>query len=194
MNNISFQGRTDFLISPTAYQKVEKTTRNAYTNLYKNSDCKLFKSKVCALKTEPEYLTVIMKNEDDGFFKFVPLNEDAEEVLSEISSRMDKLKRTARKENLTAWIVGGTKLDSPLGSKVVTTLKQIADLICDRPDIDTSILVGSNTGEEIFVVRSGVNQLKLALDRKMNPGKIEQELENAFDIVELNNTNLSYMA
>ncbi len=195
MNNISFQGRTELCLSPTAYKKVERTVRSTSRFLDQNSDCKISNSKVCALTTIPDYLTVIMKNENDGFLRFVPLLENPEEVLLDISKRINKLKKTAKRDNLTAWILGGTRIEGKQGNKIVHTLNQVADLICDRPDIETSILIGSNTGEETYIIRSGVNQLKLALERKMNPhNKVLQELENNFDIVELNNTELSYMA
>ncbi len=195
MNNISFQGRTELCLSPTAFRKVERTVRNTSKIINQDSNCRLFNSTTCALTTVPDYLTVIMKNEKDGFLKFVPLQDDIENILLDISKCVSQLKKSAKKDNLTAWILGGTRIEGQQGNKIVNTLNQVADIICDRPDIETSILVGSNTGEETYVIRSGVNQLKLALEKKMNPNnKVLQELENSFDVVELNNTELSYMA
>jgi hypothetical protein len=193
MDKISFQGLTSLTISPTAYEKVENTTRMAYTNLRLGSNCKLHKSKVCALETDPQNLTVIVKNEDNGFYKYVPLIEDIHEFLYDISKGIEDLKKTARKEPLTAWIVGGTRLESPQGQKVIDTLNKVADVVCDKPDIDASILVGSHTGEEVFVIRPGVTQLKMALDKKINPqNDLQSELEGIFDIVDINKTHLSY--
>ena len=56
-------------------------------------------------------------------------------------------------------------------------------------------IINSKTGEEKFVLRAGTNQLKMALDKKINPkADVESELKDVFDVVELNNTNLYYSA
>ena len=182
MTDISFQGVTNFCISPTAYQKVEESARKAYTNVHKECDCMLSHHRMCSLTTNPEHLTVIVKNGNNGFFKYVPFKENIENVLDEISRRVEELRKTAGEEPLTAWIVGGTSIYKP-NNKIVDTLNKIAERICDRPDIDTSILVGSSTGEEKFIIRPGVKQLKLALDKRINPNNnLESELENIFDV------------
>ena len=193
MDKISFQGLTNFSVSPTAYKKVEKTTRKAYTNLQRGSNCRLWKNKICALKTDPKYLTVIVKNETDGFYRYVPLKGNIENLMIDIAKEIDTLKKNAQQNPLTAWVVGGTKLESPQGLKVVETLNKVADVVCDKPGIDSSILVGSHTGEEVFVLRPGVTQLKMSLDKNINPnGDVQTELEKMFDIVDLSNTKLSY--
>lgn len=195
MNNISFGGKTDFIVSPNAYKKVANSTRIACTNLHIGHDCKLNKHKLCTIKTDPENITVIMKSKHDGFFKYVPIGETAQKVINDISAKMEKLQNSDKGESLTAWILGGTKIEGKHGSKVIQTLNKIADLICDKPNIDTSILVGSKTGEEMFVVRANVNKFRVALDKKINPkNSIDTELEKIFDIVELNNAKLSYIA
>ena len=193
INKISFQGKTEFCISPTAYRKVEKLTRKAHTDLYNDCNTKIHNTHTYSLHTDPEFLTVAVKNEDGGILKYVPLGKDIEELLDVISFKVEELKKTANKNPLTAWIIGGTKIEGKRGNLVVDTLNKIAERICDRSDIDTSILVGSKTGEDIFIIRSGKNQLKLALDKKVNTkNNLQSELENIYDIVELNNTTLSH--
>ena len=77
MNNISFQGATNFTISPTAYDKVAETTRKAYTNLKKTNNCQLQGHKICALDTDPEYLTVIVRNDSNkGIFRYIPIKQN----------------------------------------------------------------------------------------------------------------------
>lgn len=195
MNNISFQGKTDFIVSPNAYNRVAAKTRQTYKNFLKIHNSKLYNNQVCTIKTDPENITVIMRNEKDSFFKYVPINEEGQQnILEELAVSAEKLENSAKKDKVTAWIVGGTKIDGKHGNKVVETLNRIAELICDKANIDTSILVGSKTGEEMFVLRPQVKQLRFALDKKINPkNSLNTELENIFDVVELNNTSLTYM-
>ena len=195
MDKISFQGLTNLSISPTGFRKVEDSTRKAYTNLRRSTNYRLFKNQTYTVQTDPAYLTVLVKNEDDGFYKYVPLNGKIDRYMEEITHRIDELRMAARKQPLTAWIIGGTRFESPQGEKVVKTLNKIADTVCEKADIDASILVGSNTGEELFVIRPGVQQLKMVLDKDIKPNcKLQDEIENMFDVVDLNKTTLSYEA
>ena len=195
MDKISFQGLTNFSVSPTAFRKVEDITRFKYTNLQKGSNCRLCRGKVCSIETDPQNLTLIVRNDKDGFYKYIPFIGNNERIMADILKGIEELKRTAANEPLTAWIVGGTKLDGRQGQRVTATLEKVADVVCDRPDIDTSILVGSHTGEEVFTLNSYTNHLKMSLDKKINPNNdVQTELEKIFDIVDLNKTNLSYEA
>ena len=195
MNNISFQGATNFTISPTAYRKVEETTRKAYTNLTKTSKCQLDGHKVCALDTDPEYLTVIVRHENNkGLFRYIPIKSNVQMFIEDLAAQVEALKDSAKGKTLTAWIVGGTRFYNKEKNILATkVLDEIADVICGKPNIDTSILVGSKTGEEKFIMRAGKSDFKLALDKKVNPDNdLESELGKIFDIVELNNTELIY--
>ncbi len=193
MNNISFQGRTEFIINPGISRIIDKASQSSIAKLDKYSNSRIFLRRAAAIKTDPEHLTVIMKNEKNGFVKYVPLKDDIEEILYDIHTKIETLKKSAQKDNLTAWILGGTKVREEKGNRIIKVLNEIADILCDKKDIDTSILVGSNTGEETYLIRSGVKQLKLSLDKKLKPkANLEENLEDIFDIVELNKTNLSY--
>jgi len=193
MNSINFTGKTNFCISPTAYGKVEETTRKAYTNLKNGSNCKLSNHKICALETNPNFLTVIVRNNNDGFFKYIPLIGNIQRNLGDLSKNIIRLKSSTSKEPLTAWILGGTRFDSKIGNNVSATLNKIADMICEKPDIDTSILVGSYTGKEKFILRTNTKEFKIALDKSINPqNDLSLELEKIFDVVDLQNTKLYY--
>ena len=195
MNDISFQGPTNFSISPTAYNKVQDTTRKAYTNLKKQHNRSLSGHVTCTLDTDPDFLTVIVNNDNrKGLFRYIPLKPDIQDHIDDLSNQVKNLQKTSKGNTLTAWILGGMKLEGEKGDMVSRVLKQIADLICDKPNIDTSILVGSSSGEEKYILKTGFPDLRLALDKKINPkNSLESELNEIFDIVELNNTEVSYV-
>ena len=197
MANISFCGQTYLSLNPVAYEKVSSLKSGSYTNVHKNNGGELINHRANIINSNSENLIVIVRNRKNGFYRFVPINDEKAKrrVLMEIEDKTDKLCRTKDREPLTAWILGGPTLRSNSGSKVSSALNDIADVICDRPDIDTSILVGSKNGDEKFLIRAGVNDMRLALDRKpTSSDSIDAELEDIFDVVELNNTKFSYLA
>ena len=196
MDGISFQGKTLFAINPKAYETlVINPAKKACLKLGKENNCRFSRYKTSVFDTTAEDLLVIVKNKDDGFFKYVPIRGSNQSNLEYISEQLELLTNGDIKEPLTAWILGGTKLESPLGSHVITTLNKIADRLCDRPDIDTSILVGSKLGSEKFVFRPSAGQLRIDMEKNIAPNaSIIDELYKAFDIVELNNTQFSTLA
>lgn len=195
MNNISFQGRSTLVLNPKAYDKARELTSGAYRHLRMDNNCRLINGKIYTSKADAQNLAVIVRNEKDGILKFVPTKGEIQQVLDEISKKVDTLK-AASKGKLTAWIIGGEAIKSPNGGKTVDTVNKIADIICDRPDIDTSILAGSLKGEEKIVLHTRTNLLEIILDKFVN-GKTpkskldEKDLSKYFDIVELNNTDVS---
>lgn len=195
MNNISFQGRSTLVLNPKAYDKARELTSGAYRHLRMDNNCRLINGKIYTSKADAQNLAVIVRNEKDGILKFVPTKGEIQQVLDEISKKVDTLK-AASKGKLTAWIIGGEAIKSPNGRKTVDAVNKIADIICDRPDIDTSILAGSLKGEEKIVLHTRTNLLEIILDKFVN-GKTpkskldEKDLSKYFDIVELNNTDVS---
>lgn len=194
MNNISFQGRTCLMLNPSAYDKARNTTANTYRHLYNNNKCKLTNGKVYTSVADALNLAVIIRNDKDGIMKHVPINGRVEQVIEEIAEKIEELK-TMSKGKLTAWIIGGEKIESPNGNKTIEAVKKLADLICDRPDIDTSILAGSKSGEDKIVLHTAKDRLDITLDKILNfnpknQKNVEEDLEKYFDIVELNNTEL----
>lgn len=195
MNNISFQGRSTLVLNPKAYDKARELTSGAYRHLRMDNNCRLINGKIFTSKADAQNLAVIVRNEKDGILKFVPTKGEIQQVLDDISKKVDTLK-AASKGKLTAWIIGGEAIKSPNGGKTVDAVNKIADIICDRPDIDTSILAGSLKGEEKIVLHTRTNLLEIILDKFVN-GKTpkskldEKDLSKYFDIVELNNTDVS---
>ena len=113
---------------------------------------------------------------------------DAFQIIDEIALKVEELKKLA-KGKLTAWIIGGENIKSANGENTINTVNKIAGIICDRPDIDASILAGSKSGEEKIVLHTLSGQLEIILDKSLNK---QHNLEDYFDIVELNNTDLSF--
>lgn len=195
MNNISFQGRSTLVLNPKAYDKARELTSGAYRHLRMGNNCRLINGKIFTSKADAQNLAVIVRNEKDGILKFVPTKGEIQQVLDDISKKVDTLK-AASKGKLTAWIIGGEAIKSPNGGKTVDAVNKIADIICDRPDIDTSILAGSLKGEEKIVLHTRTNLLEIILDKFVNgempKSKLdEKDLSKYFDIVELNNTDVS---
>ena len=146
-------------------------------------------------EADAQNLAVIVRNERDGIIKHIPLNGRIEQTIDEIARKVEELKAAA-KGKLTAWIIGGESVKSPNGEKTVEAVNKVADIICDKPDIDTSILAGSLKGDDKIVIHTKNNFLEIILDKvlKLNSKNQKPEaadLEKYFDIVELNNTDLS---
>ena len=194
MNNISFQGHTYLSLNPDTYDKALLITSNTYRHLTNANKCKLTNGKIYTSMTKAQDLAVIVRNEKDGIIKHVPINGKIQKIIDEIAQKIEELKSMSNGK-LTAWIIGGENIKSPYGERTIKTVNKIADLICDRPDMDTSILAGSKSGEERFVLHPKKDQLEIILDKTLNvnPKKqqsLEENLEKYYDIVELNNTDL----
>ena len=195
MNNISFQGRSSLIFNPKAYDKAIVITTGAYRHLGVNNKRKLTNGKVLTAEADAQNLAVIVRNERDGITKHIPLNGRIEQTIDEIARKVEELKAAA-KGKLTAWIIGGESVKSPNGEKTVEAVNKVADIICDKPDIDTSILAGSLKGDDKIVIHTKNNFLEIILDKDLKLNSKNQkpeaaDLEKYFDIVELNNTDLS---
>ncbi len=188
MNNISFQGHSSLIFNPQAYDTAITTTSKAYRHLSSQNNCKLTNGKVFTSKADAQNLAVIVRNEKDGIIKIVPINGKIQQIIDEIALKVEELKKLA-KGKLTAWIIGGENIKSANGENTINTVNKIAGIICDRPDIDASILAGSKSGEEKIVLHTLSGQLEIILDKSLNK---QHNLEDYFDIVELNNTDLSF--
>ncbi len=193
MNNISFQGRTNLIFDTRAYDHAKEVTSGTYRHLKANNKCNLTNGKIYTSKADAKHLAVIVRSEKDGMIKLVPVNGKIQIFIDEIAKKVDELKKLS-KNKLTAWIIGGENIDSPNGEKTIEAVNKVADVICDRPDIDTSILAGSRTGEDKIVLHTKNNNLEIILDKDINPQNQKafvDDIEEYFDIVELNNTDLS---
>ena len=65
MNNINFQGRSNLILNPDAYDKARVATSNAYRHLSSKNNCKLTNGKVFTSKADAQNLAVIVRNEKD---------------------------------------------------------------------------------------------------------------------------------
>ena len=184
MNNVSFQGRTNVILSPDAFDKVSHVTNATYRHLTSGNKCSLTNGKIFTTSVEADNLLVLVRNENTGFLKHVPINEKIQRFIDDIALRVEDLKSTAN-EKLTAWIIGGNDYTMDNG-KTISAVNKFAEVLCDKPDIDTSILAGMEKAREDIVIhtRKGITELTFAK-------KPDADLENHFNIVELN--NIEYM-
>lgn len=192
-NNISFQGHSTLILSPKLYEKASDVSRGAYRKLTTTNKCNLTNGKVFDSYADAGTLAVIVRNEKNGIIKHVPTNGNCDNLIGNILDSVDRLKKAA-KGKLTAWIIGGDRIENAGGDDTIKTLNKVADAICDRPDIDTSVLVGSKSGEDRFFLHTLNGEFEVGLNKntkavKQSKLSDEEKLENYFDIVELNNVD-----
>lgn len=180
MNNISFQGKTVFLNNIPPAQKT--------FNLIKSSSNKLTGGKVYSLEADAQNIAVIVRNETNGIIKFLPINGDCSKVIDEIATKVEQLIENA-KEKLTAWIVGGSS-NSKFFGQTIEKVNKVANIVCDKPNIDASILAGSVEGSDRITFHTLSDKIELAMDKTFDTKRpIIEQLEQHFKIVELNNVN-----
>ena len=195
MNNVSFQGHSTLILSPKKYDVANEIAIRAGQHLSEKNKCKLSNGKIYTSEADAGKLAVLVRNEKNGVLKHISINgTNIDEFLCDITKSIDKLKQKARGK-LTAWIIGGDAIDSANGNKTIETLNKVADVICDRPDMDTSILVGSKSGDDRMFLHTFNGELEVGLDKNPKPlhnmkAPIEEKMEKYFDIVELNNTDV----
>lgn len=180
MNNISFQGKTNVIFNNSLYDKVvTRQTGGVFTdlNLSISKNYKIHNARRTAYNpnetTEP---AVLLLNEKGGVFF-----HNAEYKIPEIFKHIEKLKTTA-KNKLTAWIIGGK-----CGEETTRKVNTIAEVLCDRPDIDTSIIAGQKSTAPNLTIYPTTEKLDITIDLPKKEGCID-DLENYFEIFELNNT------
>ncbi len=195
MNNVSFQGRTTLILAPERCEEIFKRTRLAGRNLSAKNRSHLANGTTYTATANATDIIVAVGGKDTGVLRHIPVVKDAEDAISELIEAVDVL-RNKVKCKLTAWIIGGDKCDGVHGHKTIQRLNELAEELCDQPDIDTSILVGSKAGEDRFFLHPLAGKLEIGLQKNpkaiKNPNlSAEEKLENFFDIVELNNTTLA---
>lgn len=184
MINISFQGRTNLYLKIPNYNEISSNTKNVYRHLTNRNKAVLSNGKTYTSSIPADTMAIIVRNEKEGFLKLIPINSKIENMLDEIALKTDDLFKKS-KEKLTAWIIGGTPINSKTGEQTTKNLDKLAEVLCDRPDMDTSILVGSKNREEEVILHPLENLFEIILENPKN-----NSLENMFDIVELNNVNV----
>lgn len=179
MNNISFQGKTNVIFNDSLYEQViNRQTRGGVTNL-NLSVSKNYKIHNARRTTyNPNEVAepgVLLLNEKGGMFF-----HDAESKIYEIFDLIEHLKNTA-KNKLTAWIIGGYS-----NEQTIRKVNALAEVLCDRTDIDTSIIAGQKSIAPNLTIYPTTEKLDITIGL---PKK--DDLENYFDIVELNNTQFT---
>ncbi len=183
MNNISFQGKTNLLFDSKIYdtlttRQVRKSSTNL--NISPGKDYKIHRARFSTLNpNEVNDISVLLLNEKGGMFFHC-----AENKIANIIDLIEKLKETA-KGKLTAWIIGGHS-----GEQTTRKVNSLAEVLCDRPDIDTSIIAGQKSVAPNITLYPTAEKLDVTVGLK-NPKNADIDLENYFDIVELNNTSIA---
>jgi len=182
MNNISFQGRTNISFNDKTYEEIiAKLPRANFTNLNLSlgKTTKIHNAKTIIYDpNEAATPAVLLINEKDGIFF-----HNAQDKIRKILEKIEILKSNA-KDKLTAWIIGGYNNNTTY--KSVDTL---AEVLCDRPDIDTSILAAQKSACPNLTFYHTTKKLDMTIG--MHPNTVGQDLEDIFNIIELNNTNIS---
>ena len=183
MQNVSFKGHTDLILSQKNFEKALPVVKRAHRCLSATNQAQLKNGYEYITNIDADNLAVILRNDKNGFIKHVPVNGKISEIIEEIAKKIDDLKDMS-KDKLTAWIIGGSKIKSSKGTNTIDKINKIADILCDKPDIDASILGGSKAGFEDILIHPTTEKLNIILNKK------NCKLEDAFDIIELNNTNV----
>ena len=184
MDNISFQCRSNIHLTPTILRETVEKVNLRKNNLNNISNRTLVNGQTLLMKPDPDHISVIVANGKTGFLKRFPLTNNIENKVNEIADSVDELVGKS-KEKLTAWIIGGDRMNGKNGNKTVNWLNKIADILCERSDIDTSILMGSKRPEDKILVHPILDKLELVLEKPKTA-----TLDDCFDIIELNNTNI----
>ncbi len=183
MQNISFQGHSSLFLNSKNFDKAARTAKSYYRDLGTKNKCTLRNGSVFTTSADSDTLALIVRNNKSGFVKHVPTSGRIGKIIEEITQKIEELK-TDSKEKLTAWIIGGEKFEGEKGSNTINRVNELAEIVCDKPDIDASILAGSKKGAENIALHPRAEGLEITLDRT------NCDLEDAFDIVELNNTEI----
>ncbi len=188
MSNVSFQGRSNLFISGEIYDQFVQKSQNTRRVITKTRvDNTLSINKPFLTLPEPDDIIVIIRNERNGFMKKFPVLTKIEKIADDICRQIDELQKNA-KEKLTAWIIGGSNYRQDNG-KTIKAVNELGEVLCDRPDIDTSILAGPRfkTADGIGI-QGNVGETTIVLTKGKNTDiKSPEDLEDFFDIVELNN-------
>ena len=185
MQNISFQGRSNLVFSNSRFNDLAQrvTTERRKCSFATNQ---FLTKRTFGVDMETMPVIVFVRGDNEGVIQRYAPSRKIDELLYELEEKVNQLKASTQ-EKLTAWIIGG----KPNDAKTTITTNRIAEVICDRPDIDTSILVGDriNTTERIYI--RGNSQGTEIIFPELKGIKSADDVEDIFDITEFNNTQIS---
>jgi hypothetical protein len=184
MNNISFTGIThvkyDSAFEERLRRKRARGSAVLSLNLGTNKRHKIYNGKWTTLDpNEAKSVSVLLINKKGGEFY-----HNATSKMVDIVNEIDRLK-TATQEKLTAWIIGGQNT-----SATTKDINEISEVLCDREDIDTSIIAGIKTVAPKMTFHPTMDRFDLTVNKPIQ-GDLTNEFGKYFDIVELNNTKAS---
>lgn len=180
MNNINFQGRSDIVFNVKDFEKALHSSRSVKSGTKSVLACQ----KPYLFDVNADDVVVIAKSDKNGFAKYIPLSKHSEKMLDELANTFEALVEKS-KNSVTAWIIGGDRFEGRSGNATTSLINKLADIFCDRPNVDTSLLVGSNIPEEKVIFNFNKDKTNVIFNRPQNT-----DLEEAFDIVELNNASV----
>lgn len=186
MNNISFQGRTNLIFDNKIYDRAIAKRHN-YASIDLNrrptDNCRIFRSKYSALDVNEtqDVGVLLLGDKKDGIFF-----QNASEKILDILDSIKEMQKNAT-ENLTAWIIGGKN-----NSQTTQEVNTLAEILCDRADIDASIIAGKK--QQLvpnMTFHPVAGKLDMSFSMPLAKTQISKDLENYYEIVELNNTTIS---
>lgn len=186
MNNISFQGRTNLIFDNKIYDRAIAKLynhRTTYLNHRPTDNCRIFRGKYSALDVNEtqDVGVLLLGNKKDGIFF-----HNASEKILDILENIKKMQKNAT-ENLTAWIIGGKN-----NSQTTQEVNKLAEILCDRPDIDTSIIAGKKQRlVPNITFYPAASKFDMSFSMPISRTQISKDLENYYEIVELNNAVIS---
>lgn len=180
MNNISFQGKSSIIFDNKIYDSLTtKSYNRIFTNLSTPLDknYKLTNGRFALFNpNQANNIGVLLFDGNEGKFF-----TNAESKILEILEHVEKMQATA-KEKLTAWILGGRS-----NEQTIKKVNVLAEVLCDRPDMDTSILAGVRNDSPNLTLHPLKDNFNVSIDMPKINNSAEEELQKYFDIVELNN-------
>lgn len=184
MNNVSFTGMSSLRFNSQMFQNARNTAFQTRRVLDKNNTSSLQSGAKFVAFPDENNCVVLVRGDKKGFLDYINVNGYDDFKLSKIARKVEELTKTSQ-EKLTAWIMGGDNFGGKSGDMSINMVNKLAEILSDRPDIDTSIMACNKIPlNEGVAIHPTNNFLELLID------KPKTNLENLFDIVELNNATI----
>lgn len=192
MDGINFCGKTQLILNENLLSDIIPRTNARNTNIrLASSNPNLVQCKLFTTTIDENSYTIFVRNDKEGFLHRIPLLGKAEKALEDLAIKVDKLLNQS-KENFTAWIIGGSSFENPT-LKSADRLNEIAEVLCDNPKIDTSILSGIKNAKEHIAIKCRKNITELMFPTKKGlskPNNPEEFFNKNFEYLELNNVEI----
>lgn len=184
MNNVSFTGMSSLNFNSKMFENTQKATFKTRRILERNNTASLQSGAKFVAFPDENNCVVLVRGDKKGFLDYINVNGSEDFKLSKIAQKVEELTKSS-KDKLTAWIMGGDTFNGKNSDMSINMVNKLANILSDRPDIDTSILACNKTSlNDGVIIHTTNNFLELFID------KPKTNLENLFDIVELNNATV----